>query len=95
MLEAEGCAILWAPDASTMYPDGLETPVKASALGDDLDGAARPGHFDGVATVVARLFDQVRPNVAVFGERITAALVIGRGRDALDRGSRCADATRA
>ena len=69
MLEKEGCAILWAPDAGTMYPDGLETPVKASALGDDLDGAARPGHFDGVATIVARLFDQVRPDIAVFGEK--------------------------
>lgn len=69
MLEAAGCAILWAPDADTMYPNGLETPVKASALGRDLDGAARPGHFDGVTTVVARLFDQVRPDIAVFGEK--------------------------
>jgi len=69
MLEAEGCAILWAPDAGTMYPNGLETPIRASALGDDLDGAARPGHFDGVATIVARLFDQVRPDIAVFGEK--------------------------
>ena len=69
LLDQEGCAILWAPDAAVMYPDGLETPVKASTLGDDLDGAARPGHFDGVATVVARLFDQVAPDIAVFGEK--------------------------
>jgi pantoate--beta-alanine ligase len=69
MLEDEGCDILWAPDVETMYPNGPETPVKAGALADDLDGAARPGHFDGVVTVVARLFDQVRPDIAVFGEK--------------------------
>lgn len=69
MLEAEGCAILWAPDAATIYPNGPEISVRAGALGDELDGAARPGHFDGVATVVARLFDQVKPDVALFGEK--------------------------
>ena len=69
MLDEEGCAILWAPDLATMYPDGPETPVKAGALADGLDGAARPGHFDGVATVVSRLFEQVRPDVALFGEK--------------------------
>ena len=60
MLESEGCAILWAPSAGTMYPDGPAATVKAGRIGDDLEGAARPGHFDGVATVVARLFDQVQ-----------------------------------
>ncbi|MGE3395675.1 MAG: pantoate--beta-alanine ligase [Sphingomonas sp.] len=69
LLDQEGCAILWAPDFDTMYPHGAETPIRASALGDELDGAARPGHFDGVTTVVARLFDQVRPDIAVFGEK--------------------------
>ena len=78
LLEQEGCAILWAPDADVMYPDGFETPVAAGPLGDDLDGAARPGHFDGVATVVARLFDQVRPDVAVFGEKDYQQLAIIR-----------------
>jgi pantoate--beta-alanine ligase len=69
MLESEGCALLWAPDAATMYPDGPAATVRAGAMGAELDGAARPGHFDGVVTVVARLFEQVRPDVALFGEK--------------------------
>ncbi|MGQ0590662.1 MAG: pantoate--beta-alanine ligase [Sphingosinicella sp.] len=78
LLEQEGCAILWAPEADVMYPDGFETPVAAGPLGAELDGAARPGHFDGVATVVARLFDQVRPDFAVFGEKDYQQLAIIR-----------------
>jgi pantoate--beta-alanine ligase len=78
MLEIEGCALLWAPDAATMYPDGLAATVRAAALGDELDGAARPGHFDGVATIVSRLFDQIRPDIALFGEKDYQQLAVIR-----------------
>jgi pantoate--beta-alanine ligase len=78
MLEAEGAALLWAPDVAAIYPNGPEIDVRAGALGDVLDGAARPGHFDGVATVVARLFDQVRPDVALFGEKDYQQLLVVR-----------------
>lgn len=70
-LVAAGCDLLFRPAAHAMYPFGVEqcVQVRVPGLTAELDGAARPGHFDGVATVVLRLFNMVQPHVAVFGSK--------------------------
>jgi pantoate--beta-alanine ligase len=65
----EGAALVFAPTADVMYGAGAQVTVQPGPLGDQLEGASRPGHFAGVLTVVAKLFGLVRPDVAVFGEK--------------------------
>ncbi|HLN88020.1 MAG TPA: pantoate--beta-alanine ligase, partial [Candidatus Limnocylindrales bacterium] len=69
MLEAEGVDVLFHPSVEELYPAGAQTFVQVEKLSMPLCGAARPGHFRGVATVVAKLFNIVRPHVAIFGEK--------------------------
>jgi pantoate--beta-alanine ligase len=78
LLEAEGVEVLFAPDAAEMYPKGAVTTVTVSGVGDRLDGASRPGHFTGVATVVAKLFHVVGPGRAYFGQKDAAQLAVLR-----------------
>ncbi len=70
-LVAIGCDLVYLPDASELYPEGLEmiSKVEVTDLTDDYEGAHRPGHFTGVATVVLKLFNIVRPDVSVFGKK--------------------------
>ncbi|MCB1651957.1 MAG: pantoate--beta-alanine ligase [Alphaproteobacteria bacterium] len=68
-LDTAGVDIVYAPRETDIYPDGKDITVKAGAMAKGLEGDFRPTHFDGVVTVVHRLFSQVQPDVAVFGEK--------------------------
>jgi len=80
MLAAAGCDLMFMPDVSEIYPYGQEgaTRVEVPGLSHILDGEARPGHFEGVTTVVAKLFHIVEPDIAVFGEKDYQQLTIIR-----------------
>ncbi len=69
LLTDEGVDILFAPATEEMYPNGFEATAKAGPVAATLEGAHRPGHFDGVVTVIAKLFDAVGPHRAYFGQK--------------------------
>jgi pantoate--beta-alanine ligase len=78
MLRAEGVDLVWTPNDKIMYPSGYQTWVQVDDVTKPLEGALRPGHFRGVATVVAKLFNAVQPHKAYFGQKDAQQVVVIR-----------------
>ncbi len=78
LLEKAGVTLLFLPSVAGMYPPGAKTYVDVSDLSSKLDGGSRPGHFRGVATVVSKLFEIVRPDRAYFGQKDAAQVALLR-----------------
>ncbi len=78
LLEREGVDVVFLPGVEEMYPPGATTYVDVGTIGDKLDGASRPGHFRGVATVVSKLFQIVDPDRAFFGQKDAAQVAVLR-----------------
>lgn len=89
MARSAGVDYLFAPTAEAMYPEGFQTTVSCSGITGRFEGERRPGHFDGVATIVSKLLNITRPHIAVFGEKDAQQLALIRrmNRD-LDMGVR-------
>ena len=78
LLEEHGCDVVWMPAVDDIYPQLFATNVRVSGVSERWEGEARPGHFDGVATVVAKLLLSVRPDIALFGEKDFQQLAVIR-----------------
>ena len=76
MIESIGCDCIYAPEVTDMYPDGYQTSVQVDRVTKNLCGITRPTHFNGVTTIVAKLFNAVKPHLSIFGEKDFQQLVV-------------------